>query len=181
LASRGVVRVGDDFMSEYPDADPSSTELFATLMRTGFVLREELDRVVAASLGINQAMTNTLAVIEGADEPLTPSEISDRTLISSATMTSTLDRLERHAWIRRLPNPEDRRSVLVEVTDEGQALCDRFLPGIHAVERAVMSELAPAERDQLMKLLGKMLTGAARVTDAEPMPLEGRRNRRSPK
>ena len=168
-----MVRVGDDFTVEYPDADPSSTELFATLMRTGFVLREELDRVVSASLGINQAMTNTLAVIEGADEPLTPSEISERTLISSATMTSTLDRLERQGWIRRLPNPEDRRSVLVEVTEEGQALCDRFLPGIHAVERAVMADLDPAEREQLMELLGKMLTGAARVTDAEPMPLEG--------
>jgi DNA-binding MarR family transcriptional regulator len=177
LASRGVVRVGEDFTTEYPDADRSSTELFATLMRTGFVLRAELDRVVTASLGINQAMTNTLAVVEGADEPLTPSEISDRTLISSATMTSTLDRLARQGWIRRLPNPEDRRSVLVEITDEGQQLCDRFLPGIHAVEREVMSELDPLEREQLLLLLGKMLAGAARVTDAEPMPLEGRRRR----
>ncbi len=174
-----MVRVGDDFAVEYPDADLSSTELFATLMRTGFVLREELDRVVSASLGINQAMTNTLAVIEGADEPLTPSEISERTLISSATMTSTLDRLERQGWIRRLPNPDDRRSVLVEVTEDGQALCDRFLPGIHAVERAVMADLDAAEREQLMELLGKMLTGAARVTDAEPMPLEGTRRRRT--
>jgi DNA-binding MarR family transcriptional regulator len=174
-----VVRVGDDFTTEYPDADSSSTELFATLMRTGFVLRAELDRVVAASLGINQAMTNTLAVVEGADEPLTPSEISDRTLISSATMTSTLDRLARQGWVRRLPNPDDRRSVLVEITDEGQALCDRFLPGIHAVERAVMSELEPAEREQLLQLLAKLLAGAARVTDGEPMPLEGRRVRRT--
>jgi DNA-binding MarR family transcriptional regulator len=174
-----VVRVGDDFTAEYPDADSSSTELFATLMRTGYVLRAELDRVVATSLGINEAMTNTLAVIEGADDPLTPSEISDRTLISSATMTSTLDRLERKGWLRRLPNPNDRRSVLVEISDEGQRLCDKFLPGIHAVERAVMSELDPTEREQLLELLGKLLAGAARVTEAEPMPLEGRRVRRT--
>ena len=127
--------------TEYPDADIASTELFATLMRTGFVLGAELDRVVAASIGLNQAATNTLAVIEGADEPLTPSEISDRTLISSATMTSTLDRLERRGLVRRLPNPEDRRSVLVQVTEDGQEFCDRFLPGIHRVEREVMSAL----------------------------------------
>jgi len=171
------VRVGDDFTTEYPDADAASTELFATLMRAGFVLGAELDRVVAASIGLNQAMTNTLAVIEGAGEPLTPSEISDRTLISSATMTSTLDRLERQGLVQRLPNPEDRRSVLVTVTEQGQALCDRFLPGIHEVERAVMSELEPRERTQLLDLLGKMLAGAAQVTDADPLPLEGRRHR----
>ena len=179
MASRGVVRVGEDFLAEYPEADGTSTELFATLMRTGFVLGNELDRVVAASIGLNQAATNTLAVIEGADEPLTPSEISDRTLISSATMTSTLDRLERRGLVRRLPNPEDRRSVLVEVTEDGQEVCDRFLPGIHRVEREVMSALSPTERDKLMVLLGKVLEGAAGVAADEPIPLEGHRVRKA--
>ena len=173
-----MVRVGDDFTAEYPDADSSSTELFASLMRTGFVLGTELDRVVAASIGLNQAGTNTLAVIEGADEPLTPGEISERTLISSATMTSTLDRLERRGWVRRLPNPDDRRSVLVEITDDGRALCDRFLPGIHTVERSVMSELTPEERSHLLELLAKVLAGAASVASAPPIPLEGRRIQR---
>ena len=148
-------------------------------MRTGFVLGAELDRVVAASIGLNQAATNTLAVIEGADEPLTPSEISDRTLISSATMTSTLDRLERRGLVQRLPNPEDRRSVLVQVTQDGQEFCDRFLPGIHRVEREVMSALSATERDQLMALLDKVLAGASTVVSEEPIPLEGRRVRRT--
>ena len=178
MASRGVVRVGDDFAAEYPDADSSSTELFATLMRTGFVLGAELDRVVAASIGLNQAGTNTLAVVEGAKRPLTPSEISERTLISSATMTSTLDRLERQGWVRRVPNPDDRRSVLVEVTEAGRALCDQFLPGIHTVERSVMSELSPDERSQLLELLAKVLAGAASVAEGPPIPLEGRRVQR---
>ena len=174
-----MVRVGDDFATEYPDADTASTELYATLMRTGFALGAEVDRVVAASLGINQAATNTLAVIEGADEPLTPSEISGRTLISSATMTSTLDKLERRGLVRRLPNPEDRRSVLLEVTEAGQELCDRLLPGIHHVERTVMSRLSDDERERLVELLGKVLEGAARVGSEEPLPLEGRRFRRA--
>ena len=171
------MKVGADFATEYPDADRGSTELFATLMRTGFVLGAELDRVVAASIGLNQAATNTLAVVEGAGAPLTPSEISERTLISSATMTSTLDRLERLDLVRRLPNPDDRRSVLVEVTEAGAALCDAFLPGIHRVEQAVMADLEPDERDRLLELLGKVLDGAARVATADPIPLEGRRVR----
>jgi DNA-binding MarR family transcriptional regulator len=177
LASLGVVRVGDDFTQEYPDADPASTELVATLFRTGSALRTEYDRLFVASVDLNEAATNTLAVVEGAGEPLTPSEISERTLIASATMTSTLDRLERQGYLRRLPNPEDRRSVLVEVTEAGRALCDRVLPGIHSVERALMGELTARERAQLLALLAKVLRGAARVAEADPVPLEGRRNR----
>ncbi len=180
MASRGVVRVGEDFTDEFPDGDPISTEVYATLIRAGSALIGEIDRIVqASSMGINLQISNTLAVIEGAGEPLTPSEISERTLISSATMTSTLDRLERQGLVRRLPNPEDRRSVLVEVTEPGRDLCDRFLPGINALQIAVMSELEPAERHQLLELLGRVLTGAARVADDDPLPLEGRRFRRT--
>ena len=175
-----MVRVGEDFTAEFPDGDPLSTEVYATLIRTGSALIGEIDRIVqASSMEINLQISNTLAVIEGADEPLTPSEISERTLVSSATMTSTLDRLERQGLVRRVPNPEDRRSVLVEVTEAGRALCDGFLPGINALQIAVMSELDPAERHQLLELLGKVLAGAARVAAADPIPLEGRRLRRT--
>jgi len=172
------VRVGEDFTDEFPDGDPLATEVYATLVRTGSALMGEIERTVAASLGINLQISNTLAVIEGAGQPLTPSEISERTLISSATMTSTIDRLERQGLVRRLPNPEDRRSVLVEVTEAGRALCDRFLPGINALQIAVMSDLEPAERQQLLDLLGKVLAGAARVAEQDPTPLTGRRRRR---
>ena len=173
------MRVGEDFTDEFPDGDPLATEVYATLVRTGSALMGEIERTVAASLGINLQISNTLAVIEGAGQPLTPSEISGRTLISSATMTSTIDRLERQGLVRRLPNPEDRRSVLVEVTEAGRALCDRFLPGINALQMAVMSDLEPAERQQLLDLLGKVLAGAARVAEQDPTPLTGRRRRRS--
>jgi DNA-binding MarR family transcriptional regulator len=118
-----------------------------------------------------------LAVIEGADGPLTPSEISERVLVASATMTATLDTLEARGWVVRTPNPDDRRSVLVSVTDEGRATADRFLPGIRQVERSLMSGLTAKERDQLLALLGKVLARSAEVADEPPIPLEGRRKR----
>jgi DNA-binding MarR family transcriptional regulator len=74
-----------------------------------------------ASFGVPFALLNSLAVIEGADQLLTPSEISNRTYTSSATTTATIDALERQGWVRRVPNPEDRRSTLIEITSEGQA------------------------------------------------------------
>ena len=45
-------------------------------------------------------------------------------------MTATLDLLEHRGWIRRAANPDDRRSVLIEITPDGRAIADQLLPGI---------------------------------------------------
>lgn len=176
-AALGVVKVGPDFGDEFPDGDPAAAEAFATLLRCGQAVSTEIERTMLASFGAPQNVLNSLAVIEGAHDALTPSEISERTYLSSATMTATLDALEHNGWVRRIPNPRDRRSVLVEITATGQAVADQLLPGIRRVEQAVLAELTHAERVTLLNLLAKVLNGAATVAAAEPITLDGRRNR----
>ena len=176
-AALGPVRVRGDFLDEYPDGDPAAAEAVATLIRTGQALYDEIDRAMQASIGVPESLLNTLAVIDGAEQPLTPSEIRERAFRSSATVTNILDSLEHRGWIRRVPNPEDRRSVLIEITGDDKAVTDRFLPGIRKIERAVTGDLSTAELAALMDILAKILEGTARVCAAEPIPLEGRRNR----
>lgn len=176
-ASLGVVRVDPDFTDEYPDADVTCTETYASLCRTGDALLAEIGRQVTATFGIPHAAATALAVIEGAAAPLTPSQVSERVLTASATMTATLDLLERHGWIRRVPNPDDRRSVLIEVTDDGRTMTDQLLPGIRSIERSVMTALSADERAQLLGLLAKVLDRAAEVAQTDPGPLNGKRIR----
>ena len=176
-AALGAVLVGPGFADEYPDGDPAAAEALSTVIRAGQALYDEIDRAMQASIGVPESALNTLAVIEGAERPLTPSEISERTFRSSATMTSILDVLERRGWIQRVPNPQDRRSVLIEISEDGYAITDRFLPGVRKIERAVMGELSAKELAALMNILTKILESTARVCAAEPIPLEGRRNR----
>jgi DNA-binding MarR family transcriptional regulator len=180
LAARGLVRVGADFAREYPDGDATSTEAFASLARAGSALLQELERAIFSTFDMSQAAATTLAVVEGADEPLTPSQISERVVAASATTTATLDLLERRGWVVRQPNAADRRSVLVSVTDEGRVIADRLLPGVRVVEREVMSVLTAREREQLLRLLGKVLSRAAEVAEEPPSRLEGRRRRPRP-
>lgn len=172
-----MVKVDPDFSQEYPDGDPLAAEVLATLIRAGLAAHGEIERAMAASFGVSQNVLNSLAVIDGAGEPLTPSQISERTFAWSGTMTGTLDTLEHKGWVRRLPNPDDRRSVLVEITDEGRAVTDRFLPGIRRLEHAMLGGLAADERRTFLDLLGKVLGGIAEVAGAEPIPLEGTRVR----
>jgi len=176
-ATLGVVRVPPDFAEEYPDGDASATEVYATLIRAGQALYDELDRGMQASFGVPEAVLQALAIIDGSEKPLTPSDIAARMFRSSATMTNLLDALEREGWARRIPNPDDRRSVLLEITDEGKALADRFLPGVRKVEAAVIGGLTAAERSTLMDMLAKVLDATARASTEEPIPFEGRRNR----
>ena len=176
-ASLGVVTVDADFEDEYPGGDATCTEAYASVCRTGEALLGELDRRIAATFGIPQAAATALAVIDGAGAPLTPSQVSDRVLVASATMTATLDLLEYRGWIRRVPNPGDRRSVLIEITPDGRATADQLLPGIRTVERSVLSALTPGERAQLLDLLSKILARAAEVAAEPPEPLHGQRIR----
>ena len=176
-ASLGVVRVDADFRDEYPDADVTCTEAYATLCRTGESLLGELDRCIAASFDMPQAAATALAVIDGATTPLTPSNVSDRVLVASATMTATLDLLEHRGWIRRIPNPGDRRSVLIEITPDGRAAADQLLPGIRTVERSILSALTHDERSCLLDVLSKILARAADVAARQPEPLSGQRIR----
>ena len=173
----GVVKVDSDFDREYLDGDATSTEAHATLVRTGEALLNELDRFFAASLDVPQNVATALAVLDGAGEPLTPSQIGQRMVVSSATMTSTLDVLEHKGWIRRTPNPEDRRSLLIEITPEGQRTADQFLPGVRTIERQAMAGLTKKERVMLLDMLGRILERVAETAEADPVPLGGRRVR----
>ena len=176
-ASRGAVRVGPDFAHEFPDGDARSTEAYATLARTGTALLQELERCVQAWYDIPQPAATVLAVVEGAESPLTPTQIIERVLAPAASMTATLDLLERRGWIERRPNPQDRRSLLIAITPAGQDVADRLLPAIRELERETMATLTAKERDQLMRMLERVLTRAAEISADEPMPMGGRRNR----
>jgi DNA-binding MarR family transcriptional regulator len=115
-----------------------------------------------------------LAIVEGAGEPLEPTVIAGRLLVTTASVTSLLDNLERRGLIRRLPHPEDRRKLLIETTPAGKEIVDHLLPSFHARERAVMDALlSPTEQRQLLKSVAK-LQHAALLARSAPGP--GERN-----
>ena len=62
--------------------------------------------------------------IAGPPHHLSPSRLGRGLMMSSAGVTSRTDRLERRALVRRLPDPHDRRGVIVELTDEGLEAVD---------------------------------------------------------
>lgn len=95
----------------------------------------------------------TLAILEGAGEPLAPHVIAERLLVSSASMTSLLDTLERRGLVERQPHPTDRRKILVHLTEKARDTVDEMLPILHAVITRAAGDLSETDRVQLIESL----------------------------
>jgi DNA-binding MarR family transcriptional regulator len=152
-----LIRVGDDFEDEYPGASALATECYANLCRAGELLMELHNRQSLDEYQLSPGARQVLAIVEGAGEPLEPTVIAERLLVTTASLTSLLDNLERRGLIRRLPHPGDRRKLLIEITSAAKDIVDHLLPSFHARERAVMDAmLSSTEQRQLLKSVAKL-------------------------
>jgi DNA-binding MarR family transcriptional regulator len=77
--------------------------------------------------------------------------------LSSGAMTNRLDRLEEAGLIRRLPDPNDRRGVQVELTAAGVKAYDESAAAQGAKEALVTSALNAKEKEQLNDLLRRLM------------------------
>ena len=97
----------------------------------------------------------------------TPGRLAKRADLSSGAMTNRLDGLERAGFIRRLPDPDDRRGIVVELTDEGRKAWEAALAAQAAKESLVASALDEREKQQLNHLLRRLTLAFA---DREQAP-----------
>lgn len=103
-----------------------------------------------------QVLTNLML---GGDTPRSPGDLASTLMVTTGAMTNVLDRLEEASLIRRLRNPADRRSVIVEATDDGVALWYAAVNELGEQEANVVSVLTASEQKQLNALLRKLLAG----------------------
>jgi DNA-binding MarR family transcriptional regulator len=80
-------------------------------------------------------------------------------MLSSAGVTSRIDRLERRGLVRRLPDPNDRRGVIIELTEAGLNVVDAAVAANSISDRQLLERLEPDELVTLESLLRKLLAG----------------------
>jgi DNA-binding MarR family transcriptional regulator len=172
-----LIGVAEDFEDEFPDASALATECYANLWRTAELLMGLHNRHTADQYGLSPSARGVLAVVEGAGQPLEPSVIAERLVVTTGSMTSLLDNLEKRGLVRRLPHPDDRRKLLIDITPEAQAIVDEFLPVLHARERDVVeTALTAGEQRNLLRYLAK-LQQAAIAAQATAAPVRSIRRR----
>jgi DNA-binding MarR family transcriptional regulator len=88
-----------------------------------------------------------------------PGQLSEKEGLSSGAMTNRLDQLEKAGLVRRLPDPDDRRALQVELTDKGHELWTESVGAQAAREASLAAALDKRELAQLNNLLRKALRG----------------------
>jgi DNA-binding MarR family transcriptional regulator len=175
MSGTDAIRVGPGFSAEFPDAVASSAEAAANLIRAADDFLAEVQRRRSTVAPLSASAFQALAVIEGAGEPLPSHVIAERLIVSTASMTSLLDTLERRGLAVRLPHPTDRRKILVDVTNEGRHLVDQMLPVVHATATEAFSVLTEKQRQLLIELLTKLRRQVGPMTASKPVPPKPRR------
>ncbi|MEV6400407.1 MarR family winged helix-turn-helix transcriptional regulator [Streptomyces sp. NPDC051907] len=84
--------------------------------------------------------------------------------LDPSTVTKMLQRLEQSGHVRRRPDPEDRRAVLVEATDDSCALLAEVTAACGELEEHTLAGLDPDERRELVRLLAKVEENLCRQT-----------------
>ena len=131
-----------------------------------------VERIGLLSRYFNHSMETTLAEFgldrrthrvlgrlryQGPPYRLSAGQLAEGMGLSSGAMTNRLDRLEAAGLVRRLPDPDDRRGVLVEPTEAGHAAWDRATDTQARREALIASALREAEKEQLHALLRRLM------------------------
>jgi DNA-binding MarR family transcriptional regulator len=150
----------DQWKVERPDLEP---EVMATVGRV-LTVAALIDRQLGAAAGehgLDRGQGDVLFTLRRSGKPyrLSPSELVASMLVTSGTMTNRLDRLEAQGLIERRPNPEDRRGMDVQLTTKGLRLVDDLITEHVENEEEMLSSLGAKDRDQLDRIMRKLLAG----------------------
>jgi DNA-binding MarR family transcriptional regulator len=143
---------------ERPDLDVQPLSVLSRVTR----LARHLDHARAEAFqihGLDGWEFDVLAALRRAGQPyaLSPGQLSAQTLVTSGTMTNRVDRLVERGFVRRSPDPADRRGVRVELSDSGRRAVDGAFTDLLKREHALLESLTDTERAELAELLRTLM------------------------
>jgi DNA-binding MarR family transcriptional regulator len=149
-----VGRVHDLWRRELPDVNLEGSAILARARRITLMGDEKVLPVLSRH-GLDGGEFYVLAALRraGTSQAMRPTELFRALMVSSGGLTDRLRRLEQRKLIRRCPSDKDKRSILVELTQEGRRLVEKAFREDMAVENAIVAGLSPEQREELARLL----------------------------
>jgi DNA-binding MarR family transcriptional regulator len=160
MTDDNVDRLLSGWVEARPDLELGDLQVTARLSRIGAHLARRQEAVFGR-FGLGRGEVGALSALRIAGPPhrLSPTQMGRGLMLSSAGVTSRIDRLEGRGLVRRLPDPNDRRGVIIELTDEGLRVVDEAAAANTVSERQLLQRLDPDEAATLERLLRKLLGG----------------------
>jgi DNA-binding MarR family transcriptional regulator len=153
-----VDRLIEQWARERPDLEFAPMATIGRLGRLHALASRSIAEVFAGH-GIQIGEFDVMAALRRSGEPfvMKPTDLARALMLSPAGMTNRVDRLEAAGWIERRNDPDDRRSSLVVLTDDGRDLIDRAVADHVANEARLLEPLSPTERTAFDRALRTLL------------------------
>lgn len=110
--------------------------------------------------GMSFARANLLFAVHAATQNETSSRMVDIALdlgVTARTLTTMVDALEKQRLVERVPDPNDRRAIQLEITDAGRAILEPLAQSLDAACETVMAPLDAQDRRTLVSLLTRLI------------------------
>jgi DNA-binding MarR family transcriptional regulator len=136
--------------------DSLPQEVYLSLWRTFDRLRA-LEEELFDAWELTGQQYNVLRLLQASHpEPVPTLQLSNRLISRAPDITRMLDKLEQHGWIERLRSDEDRRSVMVRLTETGTKLLKKMSEAVRKVHVAQVGHLSVDEMRTLCDLLSRV-------------------------
>ena len=106
--------------------------------------------------GVSVSQARVLGLLYFSPKAMKPSRIATLLFQETQSITGILHRIETKRWVRRLPDPEDRRAVRLELTDKGRELAKRVIAVSEDLYGQVFGPLTAQERSSIERILRKL-------------------------
>ena len=156
-----IDRLMDRWQAERPDLDVGPLAVVGRTIRIAEALKREL-KALLRPYGLEVWEFDVLAALRwgGGEDGMTPTELMEALAVTSGTMTHRIDRLEQTGFVRRAPNPDDRRSVRIHLGDRGVEVLGKALAAHVESAGAAVSEISEGDQavvaDVLRRILAKV-------------------------
>lgn len=151
---------------------PDELEAWLSFVASSTLLDATLDRQLQRDSGMPHAYYQILAMLsEVPGRTLRMSDLAEVTQSSQSRLSHAVGRLERNGWVCRQPCPDDRRSTLARLTEEGFAALAAAAPGhVRTVRAHVFDRLTVEQVAQLRDICRAVLSGLADERGRLPLP-----------
>ena len=148
------IQMPDDFYDQTPDGNVLATEAVMNTIRTADMLFDQIGRLLRP-LNVSAAGGLVLGILRD-HGAMSPSVLSDRLIVTRATVTGVVDSLEQRGYVRRLANPADRRGLLVEITPAGRNVLKKLRTLVHRNEKAWLDGFAEPDLRSYIEVLHRI-------------------------
>lgn len=157
----------DEGRGPVPDgpADVGAAELAERVQQIAHRIRRSASARLAP-LQMTPAQSRALRIIARADGPIRMGEIAARLDVVPRSATGLVEALETAGLVERTVDPANRRSVLVNLSDQGQGILRDMADARAATAEVVFGVLDDDERATLAALLGRVVSAADRNQEA---------------